>query len=190
MRRVPDAERGFSLLEVLVALVVVALFAVAGYRALDAVIEAESRARGELAHWQGLTRAWARMAGDLGAAVATGTSPDGRAAQFFAARRESGEAGFALGRLAGGEAAGGVLHVRYRYAAGRLHRDVREAGSLEGGSSVVLVEGLARAGFRYMDAAGAWRADWPGVPGELPRAVEVVLAWPEGAALRRVFLVR
>ena len=181
---------GFTLLEVLVALVLLALFALSGYRALNGVLQAESHARGELERWQKLARVFSRIEADLQEAVQVPPAPGQPPATFVAERTGSGEAAFRLHRLAGEASGAGLQQVGYRFAARQLHRSVTGldfVAAVEGGSlAPPLLEGLERVSFRYLDSAGSWRPDWA-APGELPRAVEFVLAWPDGTALRRVF---
>jgi general secretion pathway protein J len=181
---------GFTLIEVLVALVLLALFAFAGYRALNGVLQAESHARGELERWQKLARVFARIEADMQEAVQVPPSPAQPPATFVAERTGSGEVVFRVHRLAGEAGGNGLQQVAYRFASGKLHRDVTRLGLVQvaegGGSARPLLDGIEQAGFRYLDSAGNWRPDWA-APGELPRAVEVVVAWPDGTALRRVF---
>jgi general secretion pathway protein J len=181
---------GFTLLEVLVALVLLALFAFSGYRALNGVLQAESHARGELERWQKLARVFTRIGADLQEAVQVLPAPGTPPATFVAERAGSGEAAFRLHRFAGEAAGEGLQQVAYRFSSGKLYRFVTRPDlvpAAEGETlSAPLLEGLERTGFRYLDRAGSWRPDWA-ASGELPLAVEVVLSWPDGMALRRVF---
>ena len=66
----PDARRsGFTLLEVLIAIAIVALLALMGYRALSALSESESRLSAEATKWRTLDLFFARLEADLREAV-------------------------------------------------------------------------------------------------------------------------
>ena len=61
--------RGFTLLEVLIAVAVVAVIAVLGYRAIAALADSESRLSAEATRWRALDLFFARLEGDLRQAV-------------------------------------------------------------------------------------------------------------------------
>lgn len=179
---------GFTLLEVLVALTLFSLFAMTSYRALNAVLEAEAHALGELARWQSLAKIYSQIETDLQDAVFM-AGPPGRAHAGFAAEGGvSGEAAFSLSRLLPDDVEGGVQRVLYRFASRQLSRSTWSPSVQDHGvQPVLLLEGLDQVGFRYMDAAGNWQSGWVTATGELPRAVEMVFKWPDGVSLRRVF---
>ncbi|HSS70418.1 MAG TPA: prepilin-type N-terminal cleavage/methylation domain-containing protein, partial [Casimicrobiaceae bacterium] len=56
---------GFTLVEVLLALVILAVIAVLGYRAVAALSESETRLSAEAARWRTLDLFFARLEGDL-----------------------------------------------------------------------------------------------------------------------------
>ena len=178
---------GFTLLEVLVALTLFSLFAMTSYRALNAVLEAEAHALGELSRWQNLGKIFARIEADLQDAVVVAGPPGGVHAGFAAERDAADAAAFSLSRLLPDDVEGGVQRVLYRFATRQLSRSAWSPSVQEHGDQpVLLLEGLDQVGFRYMDAAGNWQGEWITATGELPRAVEMVFKWPDGVSLRRV----
>ena len=62
-------RRGFTLLEVLIAIAIVAVIAVLGYRALAALSDAETRLAAEATRWRTLDLFFARLGGDMRQAV-------------------------------------------------------------------------------------------------------------------------
>lgn len=182
---------GFTLLEVLVALILFSLFAITSYRALNAVLEAEVHSRGELARWQTLEKIYSRIEADLQDAVVVAPTPGEAPADFVVERGDSGDAAFSLSRLLPDDVEGGVQRVLYRFSSRQLSRSAWSRSTPENNAQpVLLLEGLDRVGFRYMDAGGNWQSGWVAAAGELPRAVEMAFTWPDGVTLRRVFRLR
>lgn len=158
-------SRGFSLLEAMVTLVIVAMIMALLMQSLvyvlglrERLLRHEADARTAALHEQ-----WFRES----VASALGDAPDG--AQPFAGSAE----GF---RMLGADAlrsgAGAVLAWRIVDAAGRRHLEYVE----EGEAVVVLADGLEEGRFEYRDLAGRWHEAWPveGLPDEhLPRAVRL-----------------
>lgn len=163
---------GFTLLEVLVALLLSSLFALAAYRGLGAVLDGEARLGEDLARWRGQARAMAQLETDLGAALGPAAGVPG-----LLVRRDGNDWEIQLERLhAYGEGSQRRWLV-YRYARGRLERQM-------GGVAVPILSGLATLEVRFLDDGGVWRADWPAGP--LPRALEWRWRLAGGPALRRV----
>lgn len=186
--------RGFTLLEVLVALVLLALFAATSYKALDAVLAAERHAAGEMAHWRGLALAFGRIKTDLANAVSGIEARHGWRRGLAAGRDDTGAPYLDLDRMLPEDQSGGVQRVGYRYAGGTLFRRVwrENAPATQPPVQTPVLEGLAGLAMRCLDAEGEWRADWSPEArgGQLPRAVEMEFRFASGEALRRVFLLR
>lgn len=181
---------GFTLLEVLVALVLLTVFAVTSYRALDAVLVAERHARAEMAGWQALAKVYAGIEADLQDAVAASIPPAPDRLGFLAERTDTGAAAFSLDRQLPDDQADGLERVSYRYADGHLTRSAVSLLHPRADAPTALLDGLQGAEFSFLDGFGAWRPDWgTGEAGQLPRAIAIVLAWPDGRRLRRVFRV-
>jgi len=189
----PAPARGFTLLELLIALAILALLSVLGYRAIASLTDSEVRLSAETARWRALDALFMRLEADLrqaqprDARTATGSEPawlggidgDGNADLRFSRSGpefllEPGSAGQRLGyRLR--DSAVEVLYWPYLDAA---------PGSLP--APYVLVEGITRFRVDYLDRGGATHDRWP-VAGEppLPRAVRVALTLAGGETVER-----
>jgi len=183
-------QNGFTLLEVLVALVLMAMFTVTSYRALNAVLEAGRHASGEMQRWRVLSSAFAHIGNDLGnvvppTAIATPIGGGGLAG-FIAGHEETGAAGFALDRQLPADEGGQLQRVGYRFADGRLIKLVWRDETIAP-DETPLLDGIGQLSFAYLDARSAWQPVWPAHAGVLPRAVEVRMTLASGESLRRVF---
>ncbi len=186
-------QRGFTLLEVLVALVLLGVFAFASYRALNAVLEAERLAVAEMLRWRELARTFSRLESDLADAVLVGGDARGAPSGFRVGGEAPGEVGFALDRLLPEDDPAGLQRVAYRYADGRLVRRLERMAPAGGAAAgeATLLQGLRGFSLRYMDEAGQWQPNWQArTPRALPRALEVTLELAGGEPLRRVFRLR
>jgi general secretion pathway protein J len=181
--------RGFTLLEVMVALVVMGLFSLMAYRALDAVLGAEARARAEIERWRVLERAFGRVQGDLANVLDMPLAGRGFRLAEYAGGQE-----LSWDRLLPDDEPGGLRRAGYRQAGGRLSRLVwREAAPPgEAAAEAPLLDGLDALHFRCLDGQGAWHDAWPlaGMEARPPRAVEIQLTLAGGAVVRRVMLAQ
>jgi len=190
--------RGFTLLEVLIAVAIVATMAALGYRALAALSESEARLSAESARWGELDAFFSRLEADLrqavprSARVAQGRVPawlgavaaDGNAVLEFSRagpefNLEPGSAGQRLGyRLREG-----VLEVLYWAAYDRPPNLAP--------SPYALLGDVARFRLSYMTKDGAWIESWP-APGEaeIPRAVRAELTLASGDVIERWFTLQ
>lgn len=195
-------RRGFTLLEVLIAIAIVAVIAVLGYRALAALSDAETRLAAEATRWRTLDLFFARLEGDMRQAVprsarlgATREVPwlgfmtdsggnDGDSALAFSRAGpefdiEPGSAGQRLGyRLRNG-----TVEVLYWPSYDRP-QDAQP-------TSYALLPDVARFRLTYLARDNAWVDRWP-VAGEadLPRAVRVQLTLSSGETIERWLALR
>jgi general secretion pathway protein J len=182
-------QRGFTLLEVMVALLLMGLFSVMAYRALDAVLQAEAHARVEIDRWRGLAATLGRIENDLSNAIAGvgGALPRGF-------RLEAGGQLLAWDRLLPEDETGGLRRIGYAFAGGTLSRQLWREAAPPGESplSSPILEGINTLAFRCMDPQGNWQTLWPAGAKEtgLPRAVEVTIELASGEHIRRVMQVQ
>jgi general secretion pathway protein J len=192
------ATAGFTLLEILVALAILALLSVLGYRALASLADTEVRLNGETRHWRSLDLLFTRLEADLRAALPR----DARAGD--AARRawEGGIDGDGNALLtfsrAGPEfaldvgSAGQRLGYRLRDGAIEvLYWPYLDNAAQAMPTAYALADGVARFRIDYLDRGGELREAWP-LPGEaaLPRAVRVELTLAGGETVERWLALR
>jgi general secretion pathway protein J len=171
-------ERGFTLVEMLVALTIFALLAAAGVGILRASVMTQSAVDERLAEVSALGRLHALLAADLGQAVVRPT----RAASGERPAFTGSGGGFALVRAGwsnpDGDARSTLQRVEWRMARGGLERI--GSATLDGGEDgqpAVIGKQVETAAFRYRSAAGAWSELWQATPEQpLPAAVELTLA--------------
>ncbi len=200
--------RGFTLLELLVAIGVFALFSAMAYGGLVQVLESRDRVDAERTYWTGLARAFLRIEDDLLHARARPIRDvDGNPRPAFEGRPTDTRA---LGEPAVEFTRGGVLNVApgphsdlqrvaYRFADGKLWRltwPVLDRAPTTKPQESVLLEDVEGFEARFYGPAGGWLATWPAAAtGTLPTAmpppsaVEMTLQLRGRGELKRVFLV-
>jgi general secretion pathway protein J len=193
-----QAAGGFTLIEVLVALLVFALLAGFGYRGLAAVVDAGERLTAETNKWRDLALAFEHMRLSF-TQVADRPIRDrhdatARAFAAVAATRNSSEPLLSFTRMgfAGHEgAAADQQRVGYRLREDRLEQlvwPVLDQAPHTEPQSVALLAGVRELTFSYLHQ-GKWHAAWP--PGDSdarhPAAVQVVLRLANGEHYQRVF---
>lgn len=195
-------RRGFTLIEVLIAVAIVAVIATLGYRALASLSDAETRLTAEATRWRALDLFFARLEGDMRQAVprparsgstreapwlgfiTTSATSAGDSALVFSRAGpefdlEPGSAGQRLGyRLRDGT-------VEVLYWSGYDHpQDAQAAG-------YALLAGVARFRLSYLAGNDAWVDTWPiGGDTDLPRAVRVQVTLSSGEAIERLLALR
>jgi general secretion pathway protein J len=191
-------QQGFTLIEVLLALAIVAVIALLGYRALSALSESETRLTAEAARWRTLDLFFARLEGDLRQAMPRPARlGEARAPAWLGAADALGNGALEFSR-AGPEitlepgSAGQRLAYRFNngtievlYWAG--YDRPREAQP----TAYPLVSDVARFRLSYLASSGTWVEAWPfGREADLPRAVKVELTLASGEVIERWLALR
>lgn len=187
------ATRGFTLVEMLVALLIFAVLAGAGVGLLRASVDTQQAVNGALADLGTAARLRMLLGADLGQAVAR---PMADAPTGFAGDPSSlvmVRAAEPAERVAG---QAGLQALRWTVEGDRLVRAQITADGRPAGPSATLAQDVAGLALRYRSPTGDWRSSWPTTASDaaLPVAVELtvqrrgeapvrlVVALPEGPA--------
>jgi general secretion pathway protein J len=189
---------GFTLLEVLLAIAIVALIAVLGYRALAALTESESRLAAEATRWRTLDLFFARLEGDLRQAMPRPARlSDTREPAWVGIADATGNASLAFSRAGPEfalEAGSAGQRLAYRFRDGTV--EVLYWASYDRPRGVepaayVLLDGVASLRLAYLTKGGAWVDSWPrSGESDLPRAVKVDLTLVSGETIERWLALR
>jgi general secretion pathway protein J len=182
--------RGFTLVELLVALAIVAVIGVMALAGLSQVIDQQTAARAHAERWQAVQLAMRMIVQDLAQLHPRVTREETGEAYQPSILAEPG-AQFALEFSRGGWAnpasfpRGTVLRVAYDWEDDKLVRfnwAVMDRTLATVPIRHELLEGVTNVEVRFLDAAGQWHTEWPPLrmsgPQRLaarPRAVEVAL---------------
>jgi general secretion pathway protein J len=187
-------QSGLTLVELIVAVALLALVTVIAYRGLDSMMRANDRTLEETERWRAVTLLLERLAADVSQPArrrvrgAAGEflpawwdrvlpDPPGTDSQFeFSRKSPPGQDESRLGyRLREGNVELLVWRVLDRAPAASA-----EVYPLLGNVSALR--------FRHMDARGVWQDSWPVTDAEpLPRAIAVELTLAEGPTITRIF---
>lgn len=186
----PHAQRGFTLIEMMVALSLFAMLSLASVALLRTSIDTQASIAARLDEGAAVERVRAILAGSL------------IVAQPHAGRDAEGQRRSAMGGTASsisfvaatGDEGGGrpPLHrISVGFDNGAII--LRRSDALDGaatGDPAPLLRGVTSARFRYRDASGAWNDIWaPTRADELPRAVELSIERNGSAPLVTRYLV-
>ena len=193
MRRV--SESGFTLVEMLIALVIFGMITAAGVTLLTLTVRTQETSERLLETLGTLRRTGALLNADLaqaaprihrngdGQPVAAFTGGNGGDALLLAFVRRGWEDESAF--------RSSLQRVEYRLRDGRLERWRYDA--VDGAGHAVampLLEGVRRVQLRYRDRDGSWRDRWdPTDPARLPAAIELVSDSAGQGVVRQLFLV-
>src|SRR5437899_2662647 len=189
---------GFTLLEVLIAIAIVALISLLGYRALAALSDSETKLAAEATRWRTLDLFFARLEGDLRQAMPRQARlSEAREPAWTGAADAAGNSALAFSR-AGPEftldprSAGQRLAYRYRDGTVEVLYWAsydRPRGALP--TAYTLLDGVARFELAYLTRRGAWADAWPRTgERDLPRAIRVRLTLASGEAIERWLALR
>lgn len=188
-------QRGFTLLEVLIAMALFSLLGLACYQLLERVMHSERRIDQHEQQLRNLQRALAIFERDLTQAIAYPLSDDPSRRQALIGRSDN------LRLVRGGwsnpleQARSDVLQVNHRWSQGQWLRDYHPLTGQAPLPGEVrqqrLLDGVHLKHLRYIDANGTAHSAWPALslPLSLPQAIEIELDAPGYPDIRRVILL-
>lgn len=187
-------ERGFTLVEMLIALAIFGMLTAAGVALLSVTARTQETADRQLAAVGDIRRTGALLTADLAQAVARPhRNGDGRQQIAFAGA-DGAQPMLVMFVRTGNDVDAGLpalKRVGYRLQGGRLER--LAFGAVDGGDAAVavpLLDGVRQARLRYRDRTGAWQSRWfPSDGTQLPVAVELVVETAREGVVRQVFIV-
>lgn len=187
-----DPEAGFTLVEVMIALLIFGMIAAAGVAILSFSVRAQAATAARLDDVSAVNRTLALIAGDLGQAVDRPARDEGGQMLPAFTGTADGQLRFVRTGWANIDAAprASAQKVAYRVDGGTLQRIAYPM--IDGATPlppVALLDHVAGLGARYR-LRGAWSDRWDGTQGAaLPQAAELVIRRDDGTALRIVALI-
>ena len=171
--------RGFTLLELLVAMAVLALLASISWRGLDSILGAQAQVQAEMRRWEDVDRVLQQLARDLSLALERPVQAP--AGELLMTR---------LGETEAGAAQSGPRRVGYRLRDGALEYFMHSSSSA--GATVEasrVLENVAALELRALGADGQWRAlrREPQQADVAPRALAAEIVLAGGERISRIF---
>lgn len=199
-------NRGFTLIEILIAISIFAIMSAFAYRALSSILNARERVAQENQKWREVSTFFARLEADLANAVARSirNSNNLQVNSFVgnATFTNDSEGQLMFTRM-GLPGASGTLaapqRLGYRVKQGNVEElvwPVLDQGPRTLPAVYALLGGVNSLAIRYMDRNKAWQSSWPlplsnatAAPQPIPIAVEVALTLDSGETITRVLLL-
>jgi general secretion pathway protein J len=191
-------QSAFTLVELLIALAIMALLALLGYRALASLADSEARLSAEAQRWRALDMLFTRLEGDVRQAVPRAVRAGVRSEPAWIGVIDGAGNGELRFSRAGSDFAiepgSAGQRLGYRLRDGRIevlywpHYDqpVGVAPTI-----FPLVDGVTQLRVAYLDDRDSWRDRWPSLAdAPIPRALRVEVALASGETIERLLAIR
>lgn len=193
MSRMRVRAPGFTLIELMVALLILSLLAMMSFRGLGAVLDARDQVGQETAKWKRVAAFFSRFQRDVQLSAPRVVRAAGGAAPAWIGRAGGGAE---FSRFASVEGQDAPRRIAYQLNGNReielvLWPGLDAAATTEPLRYVVL-SGVTRFELQYWDGALAWTDAWPNAKRDppLPRAVRLRIDLATGEALVRIFALQ
>lgn len=194
------SAKGFTLVELLVALTIFAVMSIAAYRGLSTMLDARARIEMENHKWRNVALFFTRLENDLDAfrkRPVRGTSDlplPALSGNAIAVGEDDAQLAFTRGGYSGQESnLSAPQRVGYRLRHGRMEMlswAILDQAPLSRPEVYQALGEVTRFELRYLDPAGNWQQQWP-LPGQAvnqpPGALEISLTLLSGEVVKRVF---
>jgi general secretion pathway protein J len=193
-------NRGFTLLELLVALAVFAIMATAAYSGLQSVLLTHARVESEAKRLAQLQMAFHILERDIEQAAPRGIRDEfGQPRPALEGGALNGNALVTFSRAGWdnplGQGRSTLQRLSYRLQNTQLvraHWNTLDRGGLNEARETPLLDHVQQASLRFLDDQNAWQSSWPpsgsdGEPTGLPRAVEISLTLNDWGEITRLF---
>ncbi len=195
-------QTGLTLIELVVAVALLALMTIMTYRGLESMIRANDQVQAESERWQAVSMFFERLGADVGQATrrsvraGDGTVlPEllGQAPGVFSDETAVEDRSYAQLEFTRKSPPGSDdVRLGYRLKNNRVELLIWRVLDRAPSSTAdihTLLKGVKALRFRYLDAAGNWNEVWTSADKQqlLPRALAVELTLDDGTAMSRVF---
>lgn len=191
------AGAGFTLIEILVALVIFSLMTVLGFRALTSILDSRTALVAYNQKWRAVELFFARMERDLGSIVPRSVRNQANLieAPLLGNRDALGPNGAQIaftrtGWSGASGAAADAQRIGYRLRDRRVELllwSVLDQGPRSDAVAYTVLEPVESLQLRYLDSAGNWLDSWgSGSDSSLPKAIELDLKLASGERLTRL----
>ena len=190
--------RGFTLVELLVAIAIFAIMSVVAYRGLNGILQARERVTLESRKWRELALFFARVEGDLTAVIDRPIRDDGDlilpsfVGKEHTSSQDDAQVEFTRTGLPGqSDKLADLQRFGYRLRDGGIEQvvwPVLDRAPRSHPESFAILQEVAELRLRYLDGNNAWQNIWP-TPEQagLPRAVEMTVVLKSGEKVMRIF---
>jgi general secretion pathway protein J len=191
-------RKGFTLVELLVALAIFAIIAGFAYRGLDAMLQSRVALEKESRKWRDASVFVGRIERDLAAVIDRNVvGESGTTLASLSSLIESSGSGEGLALTRSGSplqenALAAPQRIAYRLRDGAIERlswNGLDAAPREDPTAVAVLKSVSAFSLRFLDPNGEWQGTW-GLPGnpdaKLPAAVEITLQLASGERIVRL----